>query len=179
MREAVIIWMKRAVIIVLGFMILVTAWLSAVTAYRVGFLEGKLHAEEAALIKDPHHIGVNKLFYTIRLDTEPLTWHTAEQLGVVLIRDNPWENYWIYVVSEQTDRALAWMTHAAEENYVLPVVKHGDEFYAIGFYWVDYGWGRTVQSIVIVPLLLLAIGWGIFTIVAYISCSQRTPLKQE
>jgi len=71
------------------------------------------------------------------------------------------------------------MTHAAEENYVLPVIKHGDEFYAIGFLWADYGFERSVQSIVIVPLLLLAIGWGIFTIVAYISYTQRTPLKQE
>ena len=166
--------MSRVIGVVFCFMILVTVGVAGTIAYRVGFEEGKLRTEEASLVKYPFQYGVWKAFSAERVEIEPVTWRTVEELGVVFIKSEHSDRYWVYIVNGQEDRALAWM----RESHVPYVVKQGDEFYEIGFLWVTPGISTSAISNSLGALLLLSLGWAIFGTVAYSKRSERKPKVQ-
>ena len=151
-------------------------------AYRVGFWKGGL---EGAVVKARVRTSDRTLspntFFTVKLETEPETWCTIEDLGIVLIRNEYSDRYDAYVVTEHEDRALAWMRQASMDwgGWESPVVKYENEFYRFSFFHGTYWSLGSIHSLAVVPLLFLAAVWGIFALGAYLSHKQRTPMNQE
>ena len=170
--------MGRAMMLALGCMILLTVIGVWENAYQVGFFEGRLKEKEAALLKVPWDYGVTRSYHTIKLDNEPTTWHTAEELGIALIRSDDFDDwYWIYIISGQEEKALDWMTQPSQD-FTSPVVKYGDEFYEFGWLWVTPGLDRPFHLRFQISILL-ALGWGIFVPFAYALSRPQPPQNQE
>jgi len=117
--------MKKAVKAVLLLMVMLTVVYFGAVVYVYTNSTSRKSSIEYRLLKD---------FFAERLGTEPQEWNTTEELGITFGEKLNNKTYDILVVDEE--KALLWMNGTEPQPYAT---KYNDEFYRIGFIWVDYG----------------------------------------
>lgn len=151
--------------VALGLMVVITALSISPLSYKYGYIDGESHAREYSLVKTPIEYGITKSYQAERLGTEPGTWYTPDELGVVLIKSSHFELYYIYIAREHEDKALAWMR---DEEFNPEAVKYMDQFYEIGFVWVT-PLHESAGPLLARVIMILGIGWIVTASVCLLS----------
>lgn len=154
-------------------MVVITALSISQLSYKYGYLDGESHAREYSPAKMPIEYGITKFYQAERLETEPGTWYTPDELGVVLIKSSYFEFYRIYVARKHEDKALAWMR---DEEFNPEAVKYMDQFYEIGFVWVTPGLQESFGLLLVRVVMFLGLGWFVTASVCLLSKARTNPV---
>lgn len=159
--------------IALGLMVVITVLSISLPSYKYGYLDGESHAREYSLVKTPIEYGITKSYVAERLGTEPGTWYTPDELGVVLIKSSHFGHYYMYIAREHEDKALAWMR---DEEFDPEAVKYMGQFYEIWFLWVTPGLSESVGLLLVRVVMVLGLGWFLTAIVCLRSKVRTNPV---
>ena len=126
-------------------------------AYNIGYENGELFIKDHSILKKPMEYGIYKSFICEERLVEPKKWYTSEELGIVLIKNDHFDYYSVYIKAESKDKALSWMSNYLTESYI---VKYDNKFLEIMFRWVEPG--LNLRSSWIIPIgIALLIWWSI------------------
>src|SRR4030042_4193047 len=103
--------MKRVVKAAIILMAILTATYVGVVAYTNTNLS---HSADSNVYRHPTEYGIWRHYVAEKLQREPEEWYTPEELGIVLVKDNHYENYYdIFIIDEE--KALPWMNGTTPE----------------------------------------------------------------
>jgi len=155
--------MKKGVKISAGLMTIMTLVSVCYLAFKVGYRDGRSSAREYSVAKVPLEYGIAKTYVAEKLETEPENWYTPDELGIVLVKNEQFEHYNIYIARAHEEKALAWMR---DEDFTPQTIKYGEEFLGICFLWVTLGLRESMDLLLIQISAMLGTGWVVVALIS-------------